>query len=502
MREENRRKMVIAGVMLGLFLSALESTVVATAMPTIVASLGGLSIFSWVFSGYLVSSTVTMPLWGRLSDLHGRRPLFLAGVFIFMLGSALCGVSGSMRQLVAFRFIQGMGAGAVMPLTFTIIGDIFSLEQRAKMQGLFSGVWGVASLTGPFVGGYLADHVSWRWVFYINVPFSLLSIFLIYRGLDKEELHKTQKGSLDAVGTLTFAGAVLSLLAGLSIIGRQAALTAALFCLSGLLILLYIRTENKAENPIIPLKLFRIRIFSSAQMAGFFSGMAMFGTLSFIPLYMQSVAGSTATEAGRILLPFMLSWVVFSILGGRLILKFGYRELVITGNALLACGFMLMVLLKGGASPLLMILSMALEGAGMGFNMAPFLIAVQNAVPKNLMGAATSSTQFIRTVGGAIGVAIMGATLSQYLKSRSEMLLGDLSPQTRMLGKILEHPDSVIFSRIGYGLSPDILLQARMHMAWGLHRVFAAGLVFALLSLAACLTVPEGSARTHAWKED
>src|SRR5207247_1262189 len=284
------RSIIILGVMLGLFLSALESTVVSTAMPTIVASLGGLSIFSWVFSGYLLSFTLTMPLWGRLSDLHGRRRLFLIGVFIFMIGSGLCGLSRSMGQLVAFRFIQGMGGGAVMPLTFTIIGEIFTLEERAKMQGLFSGVWGFASLVGPFVGGYLTDHISWRWVFYINVPFSLLSMLLIYRGLDKEEEGKpAEKGSLDAFGTLTFAGAVLSLLGGLTLFSRTAAWGAFLFCLSGVLIFIYIMTEKNATNPIIPLKLFEIPIFSSAQAAGFFSGMAMFGTLSFIPLYMQSV---------------------------------------------------------------------------------------------------------------------------------------------------------------------------------------------------------------------
>ncbi len=502
MIEQNRRKMVIAGITLGLFLSALESTVVATAMPTIVASFGGLSIYSWVFSGYLLSSTITMPLWGRLSDLHGRRKLFLIGVFIFTVGSALCGLSRSMHQLVFFRFVQGIGAGAVMPLTFTIIGHIFSLEQRAKMQGLFSGVWGVASLAGPFIGGYLADHLSWRWVFYINVPFSMVSLFLIYRGLEGESHNESHKGYLDAYGTLTFAGAVLSLLIGLSIFVRSPGLSAALFAVSALLIFVYIRMESRAEHPIIPLKLFKIRIFSSAQAAGFFSGMAMFGTLSFIPLYMQSVRGATATEAGRILLPFMFGWVLFSIIGGRLLLKVGYRKLVITGNVLLVCGFAGMFLLKGHASPMWMVLSMALEGAGMGFNMAPFMIAVQNAVPRNLMGAATSSTQFIRTVGGAIGVAVMGALLSHYLKVQSQIQLYSAEPQSQILGKLLEHPDNLISAKFSADLPVEILLQLRVYMASGLHRVFAAGLCFAILSLLACLTVPKGAAHTHAWNAD
>jgi len=492
--------MVIIGILLSLFLSALESTVVATAMPTIVSSLGGVSIYSWVFSGYLLSSTVTMPLWGRLSDLHGRRPLFLIGVFIFMLGSAFCGMSQSMRQLIFFRFLQGLGAGAVMPLTFTIIGHIFSLEQRAKMQGFFSGVWGVASVIGPLVGGTLADHLSWRWVFYINIPFSLLSMFLIYRGLEEEKLNSTQNGSLDLIGTLTFACAILCLLGGLSIFSRYGWVGTILFLLSGLLIFLYIRTENRAEHPILPLKLFKIRIFSAAQSAGLFSGMAMFGTLSFIPLYMQSVLGATATEAGRILLPFMLSWVVFSILGSRLLLKFGYRGLVLTGNALLVCGFALMAFHQGRIPVFLMAVSMVLEGAGMGFNMAPFLIAVQNAVPKNLMGAATSSTQFVRTVGGAIGVSIMGTALSRYLQVQSRLLLQDPSIQTQVVGKILEHPDQIIHPQMNISLSPELLLQAQTHMAAGLKNVFILGMVFSVLSFLACLNVPKGSAHSHVWK--
>lgn len=484
--------------MLGLFLAAVESTVVATAMPTIVSSLGGLTIYSWVFSAYLVSSTVTMPLWGRLSDLHGRKRFFVLGVTIFLLGSALCGMSRSMFQLIFFRFIQGLGAGAVMPLTFTIIGDIFSLEQRAKMQGLFSGVWGVASLFGPLVGGYVADHLSWRWVFYINVPFGIVAILLIALGLKQELPHPSERPALDLAGIFFFTCAVFSLLVGMSILNQAALQSAALFVLSAVLGAFYFKMEKRAEHPLIPLKLFKIPIFASAQAAGIFSGMAMFGTLSFIPLFMQSVLGSTATQAGRILLPFMLAWVLFSIVGGRALLRYGYRKVILAGGIFLLSGFVLMTFLRETSAPWNVALCMILEGAGMGFNMAPFLIAVQNAVPKELMGAATSSTQFVRTVGGAIGVSMMGGVLSRHLKFSAMQLIQDSAPAHQALGKMLQHPDALISPVTRGGLPVEILHSAQAQMASGLRQVFTAGLIFAVLSFIACWTVPSGSAQSHA----
>ena len=500
MISSQQRGFVVAGILLGVFLSALEATVISTAMPTIVSSLGGLAIYSLVFSGYLFTSTLTMPLWGRLADLYGPRKLFVIGVSIFMFGSALCGASHSMIQLILFRLIQGIGAGAVLPLTFTMIGHLFDLQQRAKMQGFFSGVWGVASVIGPLVGGYLSDHVSWRWVFYLNVPFGLLSMFLVSRGKIKDEKKHFAEGSLNLKGTLTFALAVVCLLLGLMFAKQFLWVTGPLIIFSGLIFWLYIHLEKGEIHPLIPLKLFKIKLFRSAQIAGFFCGMAMFGTLSFVPLFMQSALGSSAVQAGRVLLPFMMAWVVFSILASRLILKVGYRNVVICGSSLLSIGFVVMSQLHQQSSPFHVMVCMALEGAGMGFSMAPFLIAVQNAVPKNLMGAATSSTQFVRTIGGAIGVAVMGVTFSYALHSSSNILLKDPSVQLNQVGKILQQPDQIIVARNRNQIPPEILYRAQFEMGEGLQKVFRVGLFFAICSLIACFTVPYGNAHDHTWK--
>jgi len=453
--DDARRRRVLFGIMLSIFLGAMESTVVATAMPKVVGSLGGLSIYSWVFSGFLLTSTVTMPLWGRLSDLYGRRPTYLVGLVIFLVGSALSGAAQNMTELIVFRMLQGLGAGSLITIGMTIIGELFGLERRAKMQGYFSGVWGLASLVGPLLGGILADHVSWRWVFYINVPFGLVGMALIATGL-AGETRPARRPVIDYAGLALFAAGVSSLLVAVVSAGRTASWqrldVAAPIAIAVLALVGFVRVERRAADPIVPLRLFANRIVVAAVVSGFLAGVAMFGAISFVPLFMQSVTGSTATEAGFVLTPFVLGWVACSILSARLVFRVGYRALVFAGMLCLALAFLLFSRWSATLTQAEAMRDVLVAGIGMGFNMVPMLIAVQSAVERQDLGIATSMTQFFRAVGGAIGVSVMGTVLTW---------------------------------RLGAGLP----------MASALHGVFVVGLVVSAAAVGSALLVPAGRAR-------
>jgi EmrB/QacA subfamily drug resistance transporter len=420
--DDPRKRRALYGVMLSVFLAAMESTVVATAMPTVVTSLGGLHIYSWVFSGFLLTSTVTMPLWGRLSDLFGRRPVYLAGLSIFLVGSALSGVAQSMGQLIAFRMLQGLGAGSLMTLGMTIVGELFGLEQRAKMQGYVSGVWGVASLLGPLLGGLLTDHVSWRWVFYINLPFGAIAMLLLYGALPEGQ---RRRHALDYPGLALFSVGVSALLVGIMEAGRvgrwtgadvQLPLAVAVVTLGA-----FVVVERRAGEPIVPLRLFRHRMVTAASLNGLLSGMAMFGAISFVPLFLQHVSGMSATAAGFVLTPFVLGWVAMSIASARLALRVGYRVLVVSGMACLSVAFLLLSRWAPGLTQAAAMRDALLGGIGMGLTFVPMLIAVQSAVPRADLGTATSMTQFCRTIGGAVGLSVMGAVMIRRLAAGAAM---------------------------------------------------------------------------------
>lgn len=417
--EAGARRWVLLAVMLSIFLAAMESTVVATAMPTVVRSLGGLETYSWVFSGFLLTSTVSMPLWGRLSDLFGRRSTYLAGLALFLGGSALCGLAWSMTALVVFRMVQGMGAGSLMPIGMTIVGELFGLERRAKMQGYFSGVWGVASVVGPLAGGLLTDHLSWRWVFYVNLPFGALAMALIAGAL--REAPRPRRPTIDYPGLALFALGVSALLLGVTQAGRGGTwtrpavlgpLAVAAVALAG-----FVLVERRAAEPILPLRLFAARIVRAAVATGFLAGMAMFGAISFVPLFLQAVVGTTATGAGWVLTPFILGWIALSVTSARLVLRVGYRGLVVGGMLCLSAAFLLMTGWTAALTPERAMRDVLLAGVGMGMTMVPMLIAVQSAVPRTDLGAATAVTQFFRTVGGAVGLAVMGTVMARRLAS-------------------------------------------------------------------------------------
>ena len=416
----NRTNLIILGIMLSLFLSSMEGTVVATAMPSIVGQLGGLSIYSWVFSIYMLTSTTTVPIYGKLSDLYGRKKIYLISMALFLAGSVLCAQARSMEQLVIFRAVQGIGAGGVLPLAFTIVGELFSLEQRAKLQGLFSGVWGVSAVIGPLIGGFLVDQVSWHWVFYINVVPGILGASLVWLAWKDVAPAASGRVSVDYMGAVLLTLGALALLLGLNEIGTPLGWWMAAVMLVAFAGLFWV--ERRAADPILPLHLFRGRLFNVSILHGIFSGWAVFGSLSYIPLFVQAVLGTSATQAGITLTPMSLSWTLTSILGGRLLLKMGYRTLSLMGMALLVVGAFFMSFINETTSQAAVMIFTSMMGVGMGISIPAFLIAVQSTVRRQDLGVATSTLQFSRSIGGTLGVSVLGVFLSTRLAGQLAMV--------------------------------------------------------------------------------
>jgi EmrB/QacA subfamily drug resistance transporter len=488
----SRRIFVTVGLMIGMFLSALEATAVSTAMPTVVSSLGGLNIYSWVFAAYVLTSTISLPFWGRLSDLYGRKRFYVIGIAIFLIGSALSGQSKSMSALILFRGLQGFGGGGLLTLGMIIVGEMFSLQERARVQGLFGGVWGLSSILGPILGGVITDQFSWRWVFYLNIPFGIIAVSVIWFAL-KENTATNRKVLLDIKGATVLTAVVSLFLIGLTQIGKEDSvhsMVATLMLASCIpLVWLFIKTQKLAKDPILPLELFSNPFFKTSVITGFLVGMAMFGSISFIPLFIQGVIGTSATQAGTILTPLLLSWVFFSSISGKLMLRFGYRQIIIIGTALLSIGFLLLSNMSKDTSHSVTIAVLLILGTGMGMIFIPLLLAVQNSVPRSRLGIATSATQFFRSMGATIGVSLMGMVLS------ATMLYG-----TSSLSKSLEaselhyigNPDLIVNPEARASLSPEIHDALTNLLATSLRNVFLTGLFIALVAFISAFLMPKG----------
>ena len=496
----SRRKAVTAGLMTGMTLAALEATVVSAAMPTVIANLGGLHIYSWVFSAYLLSSTVTVPLWGKLSDIYGRRNFYLAGIVIFLIGSMLSGLAHSMVSLIIYRTIQGLGAGALVPIGLTIIGDIYTLKERARMQGLFSGVWGLSSIVGPLVGGFITDNLSWRWVFYINLPAGIIAFAVISATLI-EPKHTGKRVPIDYGGAIALTSSITILLFVLLQGGGAQSWSSIksieLMALSAVFLILFIKIQLKAPEPLLPFDLFRNPIFRSAIILNFMAGMAFYGTISFVPLFVQGVIGTSATEAGSILTPLLLSWMTCSIVGSRLILRIGYRPVVLVGGVMFLIGFIAQLSLGLETSRHIVLIDMAFVGCGMGLTMTTMLLAVQNSVPRNRLGVSTSSTMFFRSIGGAIGVAIMGAILNTRMTKDLAIFAETNKEAAAKLGSFLQNPDAIVDPIARATIPQAVLEPLRGALSHSLHGVFVIGLVVSILAFAAGLLVPSGKPHEH-----
>jgi EmrB/QacA subfamily drug resistance transporter len=444
-------------------LGALEATVVSTAMPTVIAQLGGLAHYSWVFAAYLLTSTASVPIWGRLSDLYGRRRMYLLGVAVFLVGSVMSGAATSMLQLIAARAIQGLGAGAIIPLSMTIVGELYALSERARTQALFSGVWGVASIAGPLVGGYITDAINWRWVFYLNVPFGFCCMAVI--ALAYPPSRSDKKVHVDWLGASLLFGGVSALLIAL---GGESGGVGWWLGASVVLLATFVWAERRAIEPILPVDLLRQPIITRTLVVVFLVGLALFGAIAFIPLFVQSVMGGTATQAGQVLTPLFLGWVVMSIVGARLTVRVGYRVSAIGGSVLMTAGFLGLSMLDTNSTRTMLLASCTVLGAGMGSQMLSLLLAVQHGVDRSRLGLATSLNQFSRSIGAAVGVAAMGAIM------------------TRTLTGVALPGGAAAGAATAMVLSAPV----RDQFAIGLHRVFLAGLVVSVAGLVATFFLP------------
>jgi EmrB/QacA subfamily drug resistance transporter len=419
---------ILSGLMVAMFLAAVNQTIVATAGPAIVGELGALSSLPWIFSSFMLTSTATVPLYGKLSDLYGRRPLMLVAVSLFVVGSAGVGLSQNITQLLVFRGVQGLGAGGLVPLSLAVVGDILSPRERGRYQGYIAGVFALASVAGPLVGGFFTDNLTWRWAFLVNVPLAVIAIVMVRRSLPARP--SAREVSIDYGGAALLTVALASMLAisvSIEVFGTRSPLPLLAALVSVVTLIALALVERRARDPILPGSLLMDPVFRICAMLGFLMSLAMFGALVFMPLFFQVSLGMSATASGLALVPLMTTLTVASIIAGRLISRIGrYRIFAIVGTLLLFIGTAGLTTIGVGTSPVVTGLFVALLGAGVGIGMPVLTTAVQNAAPSRYLGSATALSHLTRSAGGILGVSVFGTVLSSQVASRVDPgLLGD-----------------------------------------------------------------------------
>jgi EmrB/QacA subfamily drug resistance transporter len=430
---------IYAALMVTLLLAALDQTIVATALPKVVSDLGGLQNYSWVFTSYMLASTVTVPIYGKLGDIHGRRPLFLLAIVIFLAGSALCGLAQNMPELVVFRGIQGLGAGGLFPLALATIGNIVPPRDRGRYQGLIGATFAAASIIGPLVGGLIVDHTSWRWIFYVNLPIGGLALVVVYLTMPRRTEKRAH--TVDWLGGGLLAAGSCALLLGLVWGGQQYPWSSAHVLLalatSAVLLVAFAVVERRVVEPILPFDLMRSSSTVTASVLSMgLVGMAMFGTITFVPLFVQGVIGTSATSSGVVLTPLMLGAVATSFLSGQWVSRSGrYKPNALVGPPVLAAGLILLWRMDVHTTNGEAARNMIVTGIGLGLMMQVFVLAVQNSVPSRHIGSATALTQFSRSVGSTLGVTIMGVIVNQGLPASvrgHQQALHRLPPRARV----------------------------------------------------------------------
>jgi EmrB/QacA subfamily drug resistance transporter len=502
------------GVMLALLLAALDQTIVGTALPRIVADLNGLDRYSWLITGYLVASTVVVPIAGKLGDLFGRKPFLIAGMIGFVAASALCGVAQDMNQLIIFRIIQGLFGGMLFASAFTVLGDIYTPAERARIQGLFGAVFGLSSIIGPVVGGFLTDNLGWRWVFYVNLPVGLLGVLVVAAFLPFVRTKASWR-DIDFLGSGALAAGLIPVLVALSVAKDQGWTS---FEVLGLLsfglamLVTFFIIEQRVKEPIVPFALFKNRAFAVSMIVGFFAALGMFGMIIFVPLELQGVLGASVTNSGLLLTPMMLGLIVASILSGQLIPRIKhYHYLGTIGVALMMVGIYLLAQTTTSTSQMSITIAIVMVGFGLGITMPLYINAVQSALPQRYLGVGTSQIQFWRNVGGTVSSAVLGSILAQRLPGAIASEIAKLhlpAAFAGVLSKSAGNPNQLLDpaqiaatkARLPAQLAPlyDQAMHAvRQALALTLHDLFLIAIALSAIALVASLFMPDVPLRSR-----
>ncbi|MFC3745973.1 DHA2 family efflux MFS transporter permease subunit [Paenibacillus sp. GCM10012306] len=477
---------VIAGLLLGILMASMDSTIVATAMGNIVGELGGMDKFVWVTSAYLVAEMAGMPIFGKLSDMYGRKKFFIFGIIVFMAGSALCGTASTITELAAYRAVQGIGGGALVPIAFAIMFDAVPLESRGKLGGAFGAVFGLSSVFGPLLGAYITDHIAWQWVFYINLPLGLIAFVMVvffYR-----ESHEHSKQPIDWLGAGTLLGAVISLMFALELGGKQYAWDSSvilgLFAVFAVLAIVFLYVETKAAEPIISFALFKKRLYAFSILSALFSGAAFIVASVYIPIFIQGVMGGSATNSGMVLLPMMVGSVVTATTGGFLMSKVSYRSLLIPTLALLVVGTGLVATLTPDASRLLVTVYMILIGLGIGASFSVLSTAAIHGLTAQQRGSASATLNFLRSLGMTVGITSFGIIQSHYFTgSLTSMFAGGAGAPAGALD--FKDPHSLLSPEARAMIPPEILSKITEGLSSSIAHTFAWAMIPAALALLA-----------------
>ncbi|MDT4914850.1 MAG: hypothetical protein QOC66_3978 [Pseudonocardiales bacterium] len=482
---------IMSGLMMGMFLASLDQTIVSTALPTIVGDFHRSDLLSWVITAYLLASTASTPLWGKAGDLYGRKRVFQLAIVVFLIGSALCGASQNMYELIGFRGLQGIGGGGLISLVFAIIGDVIPPRQRGRYQGYFGAVFGVSSVVGPLAGGFAVDSLSWRYIFYINLPLGIAALVVTNRVL-RLPVRKRDV-NIDWWGALLLVAGVSSILlatqSGGSTYPWASIQIVGLFALGGLFLIGFAVRERLAPEPILPLELFRMQIFTVANIVSFISGIAMFGALAFLPQYMQLVHGVSATMSGLLLLPLLAGLLLMSISSGRYISRTGnYRWFPLAGTILVTVGLSLLTKVGAHTSLVIVGIDILIFGAGLGLFMQVLTLVVQNAVPMKQMGVATSSVTFFRSMGGAIGASALGAVLTARIAYELPRYVPpvDLAGGGNKVTQLVQSPETLNKLKQTNPALHEGIIQAYSH---AIDRLFLVAVPVSVLSVIAALFI-------------